>query len=89
MYSHISQMEPLYPALSEPLEDIAREVIAAWVKLEGHLASETLDEVRKLLRVVNSYYSNLIEGHSTHPVDIERAMRHDYSADQEKRDLPD
>src|SRR3712207_2230344 len=87
MYNHISQMEPLYPAGSEPLEDIAREVIAASARLEGRLASETLDEVRKLLRVVNSYYSNLIEGHSTHPVDIERAMRQDYSADQEKRDL--
>jgi Fic family protein len=37
--------------------------------------------------VVNSYYSNLIEGHNTHPIDIERAMRQDYSADQEKRDL--
>lgn len=80
-------MEPLYPARSEPMEDIAREVVAASAKLEGRLASETLDEVRKLLRVVNSYYSNLIEGNNTHPVDIERAMRQDYSADQEKRDL--
>lgn len=87
MYNHINQMEPLYPARSEPLEDIAREVVAASAKLEGRLASKTLDEIRKLLRVVNSYYSNLIEGHSTHPVDIERAMRQEYSADQEKRDL--
>lgn len=87
MYSHISQMEPLYPARSESLEDLAREVVAASAKLEGRLAPETLEGVRKLLRVVNSYYSNLIEGHSTHPVDIERAMRQDYSADQEKRDL--
>lgn len=87
MYNHISQMEPLYPARSESLEDLAREVVAASAKLEGRLAAETLDEVRKLLRVVNSYYSNLIEGHSTHPIDIERAMRQDYSADQEKRDL--
>lgn len=37
--------------------------------------------------MVNSYYSNLIEGHSAHPIDIERAMRQDYSADREKRDL--
>jgi Fic family protein len=87
MYNHISQMEPLYPAGTEVLEDLAREVVAASAKLEGRLAPETLDGVRKLLRVVNSYYSNLIEGHSTHPVDIERAMRRDYSADQSKRDL--
>jgi Fic family protein len=87
MYNHISQMEPLYPARNEALEDLAREVVAASAKLEGRLAPETLEGVRRLLRVVNSYYSNLIEGHSTHPVDIERAMRQDYSADQEKRDL--
>jgi Fic family protein len=80
-------MEPLYPARSEPLEDLARDVIAASARLEGRLAPETLEGVRKLLKVVNSYYSNLIEGHSTHPVDIERALRQDYSADYEKRDL--
>lgn len=87
MYNHISQMEPLYPARSESLEDLAREVVAASARLEGRLAPETLEGVRRLLQVVNSYYSNLIEGHSTHPVDIERAMRQDYSADQGKRDL--
>ena len=36
---------------------------------------------------MNCYYSNLIEGHFTHPVDIERAMRSDFSADPEKRNL--
>ncbi len=34
-----------------------------------------------------SYYSNLIEGQHTHPVDIERAMRDEYSSDTHKRDL--
>ena len=79
-------MEPLYPPRTDALEDLARELIAASAKLEGRLAPATLEGIRKLLRVVNSYYSNLIEGHSTHPVDIERAMREDYSADQEKRE---
>ena len=36
---------------------------------------------------MNCYYSNLIEGHNTHPVDIERALAGDYSTDPEKRDL--
>jgi Fic family protein len=36
---------------------------------------------------MNCYYSNLIEGHDTHPVDIERALRADYSAEPRKRDL--
>ena len=36
---------------------------------------------------MNCYYSNLIEGHNTHPVDIERALKNDYSNDTHKRDL--
>src|SRR3977135_2541042 len=87
MYDHIAQMEPLYPASTEALEDLARDVITVSANAEGRLAPPTLAGIRNLLRVVNSYYSNLIEGHRTHPIDIERAMRQDYSADQNKRDL--
>src|SRR5260370_34540102 len=36
---------------------------------------------------MNWYYSNLIEGHYTHPVDIERALKNEYSNDARKRDL--
>jgi Fic family protein len=36
---------------------------------------------------MNCYYSNLIEGHDTHPIDIERALKNDYSKDARKRDL--
>jgi Fic family protein len=36
---------------------------------------------------MNCYYSNLIEGHDTHPIDIERALKNDYSKDAHKRDL--
>jgi Fic family protein len=43
--------------------------------------------VADLVRAMNCYYSNLIEGHDTHPVDIERALKNDYSNDPRKRDL--
>jgi Fic family protein len=36
---------------------------------------------------MNCYYSNLIEGHNTHPVEIERALKGEYSNDLEKRNL--
>jgi len=36
---------------------------------------------------MNCYYSNLIEGHDTHPIDIERALNEDYSQDPKQRDL--
>lgn len=87
MFIEISQFEPLFPTRTGELEDLARELVASSARLEGRLAPETLAGISELLRVVNSYYSNLIEGHSTHPVDIERAMKKDYSADAQKRDL--
>ncbi len=87
MYMSITQFEPLFPAKTGELEDLAREVVAASARLEGRLAPLVLIEIEKLLRVINSYYSNLIEGHSTHPIDVERAMRNDYSSDRDKRDL--
>jgi len=87
MYTHISQMEPLYPAKTGELEDLAREIVAVSSRLEGRLSPVVLAAIGELLRVVNSYYSNLIEGHSTHPVDIERAMHMEYATDENKRDL--
>ncbi|HEY3784147.1 MAG TPA: hypothetical protein VGL55_02575 [Steroidobacteraceae bacterium] len=36
---------------------------------------------------MNCYYSNLIEGHDTHPVDIERALQGDYSRDTKRGGL--
>jgi Fic family protein len=36
---------------------------------------------------MNCYYSNLIEGHNTHPVDIQRALFGEKSGDPKKRDL--
>jgi Fic family protein len=87
MYDSISQMEPLLPSGDSALEDMAREIIARSSALGGQLHPISRRPVVELLRLINSYYSNLIEGHSTHPVDIERAMRHDYAAEAAKRDL--
>ena len=36
---------------------------------------------------MNCYYSNLIEGHDTRPRDIERALRDDLDADEQRRNL--
>ncbi len=46
-----------------------------------------LASLADLVRTMNCYYSNLIEGHNTHPLDIERALNKEYSADARKRDL--
>jgi len=80
-------MEPLLPAGDPGLADKAREIVARSSALGGQLHPISQRPIIDLLRLINSYYSNLIEGHSTHRVDIERAMRHDYVDDSAKRDL--
>ncbi|MCC7418253.1 MAG: Fic family protein [Acidobacteria bacterium] len=84
-------MEPL--VLSEgswhrgPLSDLAVELAAASSGFRRSLPAGIVGPLAELVRAMNCYYSNLIEGHNTHPVDIERAMNNDYSADAEKRNL--
>ena len=51
------------------------------------LPEGVLPALSTLVRSMNCYYSNLIEGHHTHPVDIDRALKGDYSAEPEKRNL--
>ena len=87
MYERISQMEPLLPEKTNELWDMARELVGHSALLAGRLHPITQKTLIQLLRITNSYYSNRIEGHSTHPIDIERAMREDYDADPSKRTL--
>ncbi len=86
LYNSISQFEPLIPSETGELEDIAFELTQRSANLTNELPTATLEGLRELLRITNSYYSNLIEGNSTHPVEVERAMRLDYSNDPAKRD---
>jgi Fic family protein len=49
--------------------------------------AELVSELGELVRSMNCYYSNLIEGHHTHPIDIERALSGTYDNAPEKRNL--
>lgn len=69
------------------LTELAVELAAASAGLKSSLPEGVGAALATLVRSMNCYYSNLIEGHDTHPVDIERAMREDYSSDARKRDL--
>ncbi len=87
----VSMMEPLLVRGSgrqrETLADLAVELTAASTGLRRSLPDGVVAALSDLVRSMNCYYSNLIEGHDTHPVDIERALKEDYSADPKKRDL--
>ena len=69
------------------VQSLAVELIAKASELIGQVRPEVRDSVGDLVRSMNCYYSNLIEGHNTHPRDIERAMEDKYSAEPETRAL--
>ena len=81
-------MEPLFPdGEINKLENLAIELIRKASRLEGATNPITRIALADFLRPMNSYYSNLIEGHDTHPIDIAKALKNDYSTDKTKRDL--
>ena len=69
------------------LTDLALELAQKSAGFRRSLPESLVSSLADLVRSMNCYYSNLIEGHDTHPVDIERALRGDYSKDSRKRDL--
>jgi Fic family protein len=69
------------------LTDLAVELAARSAGFRRSLPHGVLTALADLVRAMNCYYSNLIEGHDTHPADIERALKNDYSADAHKRTL--
>ena len=69
------------------LNDLALELAEKSAGFRSSLPDSIAAALADLVRSMNCYYSNLIEGHDTHPIDIELAMRNDYSADPTKRNL--
>lgn len=79
-------MEPLFPSFKiDELKELSLEFIKKSSELNSSLHPLTAKSISKLVRKSNSYYSNLIEGHYTSPVDIERALNKKYSKDPAKR----
>lgn len=73
--------------LSSELLERSEEVCLKSAKLSGTHTPFTLGAIKDLLRIVNSYYSNRIESQGTHPIDIEKAMRHEFSTNTNEKNL--
>jgi Fic family protein len=69
------------------LTDLALDLAQKSAGFSRSLPAPLIASLADLVRAMNCYYSNLIEGHDTHPIDIERALKNDYSNDLRKRDL--
>jgi Fic family protein len=87
----ISTMEPLFVAPDSrfrgELSDLAVDLASRAAGFRRSLPEGILNSLSSMVRAMNCYYSNLIEGHDTHPIDIERALKKDFSADTRSRNL--
>lgn len=79
-YDQPHQFEPLVPTqgLAE-LSEATRRIFEKSAALKAAASPEARAALREIVRSMNSYYSNGIEGQATHPANIERALRHDFS----------
>jgi Fic family protein len=78
----VTIMEPMLPE-EAALQSLAENASGLAKRIHPILQKSVGD----LVRSMNCYYSNLIEGHNTHPRDIERALADDFSNEPKKRDL--
>jgi Fic family protein len=84
----VARIEPArLEDVPEAIADLVAELAAASAKLSQALHPRTAANLASLVRLMNSYYSNLIEGHNTRPKDIERALAGEFDADRERRNL--
>ncbi len=84
-------MQPMLPEETRELIDLACEVLQNAATLKGSVHQpQLLQTLAELVREMNCYYSNLIEDHHTHPIDIRRALNKDIpktEANPQKRNL--
>jgi len=83
-----TSIEPAFPEQSGPvLDDLVSSIILRAGRLQAKVRPEFREELSGVTRMMHCYYSNLIEGQQTMVPDIEAALRSDFSAEPQKRDL--
>jgi Fic family protein len=82
------RLEPCFvEEATDVLLDLLVDLPAAAARLTARLHPKTAENLADLVRVMNCYYSNVIEGHTTRPRDIERALADDLDTDAARRNL--
>lgn len=88
---HAPNFTPFIPSdtalASSRLPDKALQLSTASARLAGLIPVTTRETIIHYMTVINSYYSNLIEGNNTLPHEIRAAQAGEFSADPVKRDL--
>lgn len=70
-----------------PLLDLVASLASASVDLGRRLHPRSAASLADLVRIMNCYYSNLIEGHNTRPRDIEAALQGRLEEEDGRRNL--
>lgn len=88
MFETPARIEPCLfdEAMPLRLADLAVEIRGEASRIGQGLHPDTAADLAEMVRVMNCYYSNLIEGHNTRPRDIERALE-GAEIDPERRPL--
>jgi Fic family protein len=82
------RIEPAFLEVVPPqVADLVAEISATSATLTAALHPRAAASLAELVRIMNAYYSNLIEGHNTRPAEIVRALAGDFAADESRRDL--
>jgi Fic family protein len=85
---HTALMEAMLPKEGNiTLGDLVLDLVQKTSELTTSLNPAVTKEVSLLVRSMNCYYSNLIEGHNTTPREIDQALSGNYSTEPEKRAL--
>ncbi len=71
----------------QELQNLAVDLIAKANQLSGQVKTEVQESIGDLVRSMSCYYSNLMEGHNTHPREIDSALADKYSNDARRRSL--
>ena len=83
-----ARLEPcLLDETSTEILDLVAALSAATSALGSRLHPRSAAGLADSVRIMNCYYSNLIEGHNTTPREIERAMENKLDAAPERRNL--
>lgn len=89
--THMEPMMPLQdgktPEKRREIDNLIADLREKSVLLTSKLHPKVLSLIGDQVRLMNCYYSNLIEGHPTKPKDIQDALNGDFSDNSETRDL--
>jgi Fic family protein len=83
-----ARIEPARLEVAPPrVADLIAEISASSASLTGALHPRAAASLAQLVRIMNTYYSNLIEAHTTRPAEIVRALAGEFSTDESRRNL--